>query len=1323
MPAEPASIIAERYRVQAVLGRGGMAVVYDVYDTVRDRRVALKRLLARNVSDAHVARLFEFEYHALSQLAHPCIVEVYDYASDAEGPFYTMELLTGGDLRLRSPLSWRETCKLLADVCSALSLMHSRRYVHRDLTPLNVRCTADGRAKLFDFGSMTQFGRVKHVVGTPPFVAPEAINGQSLDGQTDLYSLGATAYYALTRRHAYHARTLAELPELWASPPPVPSTFALDIPPALDTLVMALLNQTPSARPGSAAEVMERLAAIGGFELQEAMLVSHSYLSTPLMVGRDVQLGGFTRRLARLSAGQGAAIYLAGRAGSGRSRLLDACALQAKLARTLVVRVHARVTGTQRWAGVGVVLEDLLPQHTGLVADQIPRGELQTKLRELLRTAAQQRPVVIVVDDMEHLDEPSAAFFALLAQDASTHPILLLAAAEADAGEGDVRRAVQLYASAAKTFPVADLDPIQSDNLVVSLFGTGANVRRLAARLFDLTRGNPAQIMRIAHHLVQRDICRYAGGSWTVPSSIDVDELAAALRETIDLGLSDSALQLARTLALAELPQTTFDECLQLSSHQLVKQLHADLQSLIQAGVVNVDDGVVTLSRPSLVSVLLAGVPTDERRQLHLRVAGILEHRRGTSFLRVQQLLYAGQPEQSLDLHLAELQSQRGHRLRDPSISFEYLQGLPKNWADTYHALIAACASSGRSRQASLLLQIELLAYATLSARFEGDCLLEVAAQLRHDCGLDLVAELSGRVPAGELLSVALTKAQERYDAMPEHARGLAPISAMTALAQLTIQAIGMAGRTFDIDLLLAMPSLAPLTPLSPALAVVEQNLRSTLEVMSGKSESARLSYIAVARRVAEPDGAGLEETHRFHVRAAALWAAGMIEAAYGRQSTLERAAEIEGNPLFAVSALRLRMLHALAIGDCIGAERLRGSIELSQIQNSPPQLFEGTQAMQATFGYEAVGDLIRVKECLVDVEAMAHDHEGWRPVLHSGRGAYQSLRGDHALALVELERGLTTMTPSHLCWASCAALLVWALIHLERFESAVARAVGFLEDAQTIGREQGMHLILIPLAFAEARIGSYDTALVHIEDAIEILSAEGGSGVQLGRAYEVRAYLALHLADQSNFSRYADACRAQYGLGNSPVLLERHRQLLGAAHSAGLVNQPERSGGADSIARAEHAQSTVLTLLRRATDASQRKYHCLQLLSQATGAESALLYLIKAGSAVLSEKLCAGQLPLELDGLVTQFLNDTIEDEHTTQTGTSPDAVSLNLSTSAFGYTPMLLSHAHEAQTIVTGVVLISLGAKAVMRVPTELLRALSKLLFDAGDTERYPA
>jgi hypothetical protein len=341
--ALPVGLIGGRLRLERSIGRGGMATVHEVMDLGSGRRLALKRL--HPIEDPRKRRrslqLFEREFHTLTHLAHPRVVEVYDYGIDELGPYYTMELLDGGDLQKQAPVPWQRACALARDIGSALSLLHSRRMVYRDLSPRNVRCTSDGRAKLIDFGAMVMMGPCKQVVGTPAYCAPEALNMQPLDARTDLYSLGATLYYTLVGRHAYPARDFKQRRDLWRGRPAAPSSLVPDVPAALDALVLDLLHLEPAARPANTAEVMERLAAIEGRPLDEHLLVSQSYLSAPSLVGREALLSRARAKTMRALRGRGGAILIQGAPGVGRSRFLDACLLEAKLLGALVLRADA----------------------------------------------------------------------------------------------------------------------------------------------------------------------------------------------------------------------------------------------------------------------------------------------------------------------------------------------------------------------------------------------------------------------------------------------------------------------------------------------------------------------------------------------------------------------------------------------------------------------------------------------------------------------------------------------------------------------------------------------------------------------------------------------------------------------------------------------------------------------------------------------------------------------------------------------------------------------------------------------------------------------
>ncbi|HKU37713.1 MAG TPA: serine/threonine-protein kinase, partial [Polyangiales bacterium] len=269
-----------------------MGVVYRVLNRATGQLQAMKRVpeaaRTRQTIDA-----FELEYQVLASLDHPRVVRVYDYGVDADGPYYTMELLEGQDMRRAAPLPYRNACTYLRDIATSLALLHGRRLLHRDLSPSNVRLTPDGHCKLLDFGALTPFGSPSNIVGTPPLIAPEALDGVALDQRTDLYALGALAYWMLTGRHAYPARSIAELPVTWSQALVPPSRYASDTPPELDALVLALLNRDPLARPASAAEVIARFEVIGELEPEDAAerdRLAQSFFTSPRFVGRSLEL-------------------------------------------------------------------------------------------------------------------------------------------------------------------------------------------------------------------------------------------------------------------------------------------------------------------------------------------------------------------------------------------------------------------------------------------------------------------------------------------------------------------------------------------------------------------------------------------------------------------------------------------------------------------------------------------------------------------------------------------------------------------------------------------------------------------------------------------------------------------------------------------------------------------------------------------------------------------------------------------------------------------------------------------------------------------------
>jgi serine/threonine-protein kinase len=257
--SEPPSSIG-RYEIRRELGRGTMGVVYEAFDPVLGRRVALKTIrLAFPASEAEreaFERRFFNEARVAAGLQHPCIVVIHDFGRDpATGVlFMALEYLAGRPLSEETlPLEPREALRLTARVAEALHLAHEQGIVHRDVKPGNIMRLASGDPKILDFGiarapesDLTAAGQV---FGTPANMSPEQANGRPLDGRSDLFSLGTVLYHLLTGVRAFHADSLgAILTRVMHDDPPPPSRLVRDLPAGVDAVVARALAKDPAQR-------------------------------------------------------------------------------------------------------------------------------------------------------------------------------------------------------------------------------------------------------------------------------------------------------------------------------------------------------------------------------------------------------------------------------------------------------------------------------------------------------------------------------------------------------------------------------------------------------------------------------------------------------------------------------------------------------------------------------------------------------------------------------------------------------------------------------------------------------------------------------------------------------------------------------------------------------------------------------------------------------------------------------------------------------------------------------------------------------------------
>ena len=270
MPFSVGQTVQSRYQIQNIVGRGGMGVVYQAYDPVLQRTVAIKVLPPQLTVDAEFVTRFQREAIASANLRHAHIVTVHDVGQQDGEYFIIMEYLEGSTLEQwladHGPMRAAQAGKIVEQIAAALDHAHGRGIVHRDVKPSNIMLDSHDRAVLMDFGLVRAgegFGptRSTTVMGTPEYMAPEQVLGQAIDRRTDIYALGVVIFEMLSGRTPFaHTTPLATAhAHAYEAPPPLRSVSkAVSAP--VEGVVMKALAKDPAERYQSAGELAKDFA-------------------------------------------------------------------------------------------------------------------------------------------------------------------------------------------------------------------------------------------------------------------------------------------------------------------------------------------------------------------------------------------------------------------------------------------------------------------------------------------------------------------------------------------------------------------------------------------------------------------------------------------------------------------------------------------------------------------------------------------------------------------------------------------------------------------------------------------------------------------------------------------------------------------------------------------------------------------------------------------------------------------------------------------------------------------------------------------------------
>ena len=671
-------VLDDRYRLDAELGRGGMAVVFRGHDLLLDRPVAVKLLRALDSGDEGWRRLLA-EAQSAARLNHPNIVAIYDVGEDrssgnAPQPYIVMELVEGRSLHEKPPTDLETIVRIASGMLEGLGHAHAHGVIHRDLKPENVLLTPGGGVKLMDFGlaqSMsTRMSQSGVLIGTVYYVAPEQAMGREVDGRADLYALGVMLYEMVAGRLPFSAESALAVISLHLNAPVVPpSAHRPDLPPALEDLILDLLAKRPEDRPADTFAAQRRLK--DSLTAPTTGSAERSILERIVrgrLIGRERELSETLEHWNHAAKGEGEVLLVTGEPGIGKTRLV----------REVVAHVEAtggRVLSGECYAEGGVpfapVAEAIRRGLSGLGPDALPDfvvAELVTFAPDLalrfpglpsnpsLDTANQQQrafeaftlyceavaggaPLAIFLDDIHWADAGTIQLIHHLARRIRRQPILLILTyreIELDENPPLSRLLTDLNRERlAVRVKLGRLTREQTNHLLQAMF-TEEITPDFLDGIYRESEGNPFFIEEICKALVDSGKLRFEAGRWHRPGVADLEipqSVRGAILSRIDkLPEPAQEAMLMASILGREFEFTTLQRATDMPEVRLIEALEAAEHAQLISETRHNGDVMFTFLHALIPASLTESVSVLRRKLLHRRAAEAIEAIRPDSY-------------------------------------------------------------------------------------------------------------------------------------------------------------------------------------------------------------------------------------------------------------------------------------------------------------------------------------------------------------------------------------------------------------------------------------------------------------------------------------------------------------------------------------------------------------------------------------------------------------------------------------------------------------------------------------------------------------------
>jgi tetratricopeptide (TPR) repeat protein len=602
-PTEATSFVNGRYHVKKFLGEGGKKKVYLTHDTLLDRDVAFALIKTEKLDDATRSRVTR-EARAMGRLGdHPNIVAIYDMGEHEGQPYIVIPVMPGGDVEAlieqapehRLPLD--KAIDVAKAVCRGLEFAHSKGIIHRDIKPGNIWLGADGTAKIGDFGlalavGLSRLTQPGMMVGTVTYMPPEQAMGGKVTAKVDLYSLGAMLYEMVTGRPPFVGDdSIAIIGQHINTPPVSPTWHRADLPPALETLILQLLEKDPEKRPESAAVVLQALEAIEagkGAKEPSKEVPPENPLYRRVFVGREPELKQLQSAFDGAISGQGALMMVTGEPGIGKTALCEQLATYVTLrgGRTLVGHCYEAGSLSLPYLAFVEALRSYvlsrdakdLREELGSGAADVARiiSEIRERLKikprpqkdpeeeryrllhgvsEFLTNAANVQPMLIVLEDLHDADKGTLEMLTHVSRNLTGARLLMVG----------TYRDVELDRTHPLSAALAELRRVSAYGRVL-LRGLNADeVRRmmesitrdsvpwgLAEAVHRQTEGNPLFVQEVIRYLAEEGLIAHKEGQWRPTRDAPLEmSIPEGLRDVIGKRLSLLTPECNQLLAVA----------------------------------------------------------------------------------------------------------------------------------------------------------------------------------------------------------------------------------------------------------------------------------------------------------------------------------------------------------------------------------------------------------------------------------------------------------------------------------------------------------------------------------------------------------------------------------------------------------------------------------------------------------------------------------------------------------------------------------------------------------------------------------------------------